>query len=197
MAAIGRSHPKAKVSELHYAALTAATRATDVPCAALTTDSDLSTIHSSCQALGRALGALDVQMNGATRAQLKALKNELDFPYRTVVVGHAHWAGPTTTVLYLRTPGATTNLRRHSRAQSGSSLRLATPTSRSSPAWLGLGLGLGVGVGVGLGLGLGLGLGFPRCWVPHTPGTKYGVSIYLTLARPLALALTLTLTLTP
>ena len=101
MAAIGRSHPKAKVSELHYAALTAATRATDVPCAALTTDSDLSTIHSSCQALGRALGALDVQMNGATRAQLKALKNELDFPYRTVVVGHAHWAGPTTTVLYL------------------------------------------------------------------------------------------------
>ena len=61
---------------------------------------------------------------------------------------------PTTTVLYLRTPGATTNLRRHSRAQSGSSLRLATPTSRSSPAWLGLGLGLGVGVGVGLGLGL-------------------------------------------
>ena len=80
MAAIGRSHPKAKVSELHYAALTAATRATDVPCAALTTDSDLSTIHSSCQALGRALGALDVQMNGATRAQLKALKNELDFP---------------------------------------------------------------------------------------------------------------------
>lgn len=86
MAAIGHSGSKAKAVDLHYAALTAATRATDVRCDPLTADSDLTNIHSACQALGRALGALSeyradsVQMNAATKKQRTALQGQLAFP---------------------------------------------------------------------------------------------------------------------
>ena len=78
MAAIGRFSSKAKVTELHFTALTDATRATNAP---LTADSDLGAIEVACKALGRTLGALDhVQMSAATKEKRTALKGELDFP---------------------------------------------------------------------------------------------------------------------
>ena len=79
MAAIGRSHPKAKESELHYAALTEATRAY---CDPLSAASDLPTIQLACQALGRALGGLadSLQMSAAAKTQCTALQGMLAYP---------------------------------------------------------------------------------------------------------------------
>ena len=82
MAASGQCSGKAKVVELHYAALTAATRATNVYCDPLTAASDLPTIQLACQALGRALGGLadSLQMSAAAKTQCTALQGMLAYP---------------------------------------------------------------------------------------------------------------------
>ena len=81
MAAIGQYSGKAKLTEMHFAALTEATRAADVDCTPLTAESDLPAIDAACKALGRALGALDDRkMDKPTKTQRTALKGVLDFP---------------------------------------------------------------------------------------------------------------------
>ena len=82
MAASRRCSGKVKVVELHYAALTAATRASNVYCDPLTAASDLPTIQLACQALGRALGGLadSLQMSAAAKTQCTALQGMLAYP---------------------------------------------------------------------------------------------------------------------
>ena len=87
MAASRRCSGKVKVVELHYAALTAATRATNVYCDPVYCDplsaaSDLPTIQLACQALGRALGGLadSLQMSAAAKKQCTALQGMLAYP---------------------------------------------------------------------------------------------------------------------